>query len=220
MEHSFKHNPSYTLLSCKLAPSEKLKAEAGAMVYMTPDVSIETVFGSGILSAIARKFLGGESLFVNIFTASQSGGEIGIAPEHVGDIQHMKLAGRTIMLQSGSYLCSSPDISVTPQFGGIRSFFGGEGLFLLKVSGSGDLFFSSYGAIIPIDINGSYVVDTGHIVAFEDSLSFRVKKVGGWKSTFFSGEGLVCEFSGTGKLWIQSRVPDGFINWVTKLLPR
>jgi uncharacterized protein (TIGR00266 family) len=220
MEHMFTHNPSYTLLRCKLAAGEKLKAEAGAMVYMSPDISIETVFGSGILSAIARKFLGGESLFVNIFTASQSGGEIGIAPERVGDVQHMKMAGQTIMLQAGSYLCSSPEVTVTPKFGGLRSFFGGEGFFLLEVSGTGDLFFSSYGSIIPIAVSGSYVVDTGHIVAFENSLSYKVKKVGGWKSTFFSGEGLVCEFSGTGKLWIQSRVPDGFISWVTKLLPR
>jgi len=220
MDHIFKHNPSYTLLQCRLGPGEKLKAEAGAMVYMSPGISMETTFGSGILSAIARKFLGGESLFVNVFTAPQGGGEIGIAPSHVGDVQHMKLTGQTLMLQSGSYLCSSPEVTVTPQFGGIRSFFGGEGLFLLKVSGAGDLYYSSYGAIIPIDVNGSYKVDTGHIVAFQDSLSFKVKKVGGWKSTLLSGEGLICEFSGSGKLWIQSRVPDGFIGWVAKLLPR
>jgi uncharacterized protein (TIGR00266 family) len=220
MEHTFKHNPSYTLLQCRLGAGEKLKAESGAMVYMSPDISIETTFGSGILSAIARKFLGGESLFVNIFTAAQAGGEIGIAPSHVGDVQHMKMTGQTLMLQSGSYLCSSPEVNVAPQFGGLRSLFGGEGLFLLKVSGTGDLFYSSYGAIIPIDVNGTYIVDTGHIVAFQDSLSYKVKKVGGWKSTLLSGEGLICEFSGSGKLWIQSRVPGGFIGWVSKLLPR
>lgn len=220
MEYVFKHNPTYTLLALKLAPDEKVKAEAGAMVYMSPEISIETGFGSGFLSAVARKFFGGESLFVNIFTASHGGGEIGIAPQYVGDIQHKKMLGEAIMLQSGSYLCSSPELTVTPQFGGLRSLFGGEGLFLLKVSGNGDLFFSSYGSIIEIPVSGNYVVDTGHIVAFEDSLSFAVKKVGGWKSTFFSGEGLVCEFAGSGKLWIQSRVPNSFINWITKLLPR
>ena len=71
-----------------------------------------------------------------------------------------------------------------------------------------------------IDVNGKYTVDTGHIVAFEDTLTYKVKKVGGWKSTLLSGEGLVCEYSGTGRLWIQSRVPGGFIGWVSKLLPR
>ncbi len=220
MQHTFTHNPSYTLLKCTLGPGERLKAEAGAMVYMSPDISMETTFGSGILSAVKRKFLGGESLFMNTFTAPSGGGEIGLAPSHVGDIRHMKLSGETVMLQSGSYLCSSPEVNVEPQFGGLRSLFGGEGLFLLKVSGSGDLFYSSYGAIIPIDVSGSYLVDTGHIVAFQDSLAFRVKKVGGWKSTILSGEGLICEFNGAGKLWIQSRVPDGFIGWVKKLLPR
>lgn len=220
MKFSFKHQPSYAMLQLELNPGEKIRSEAGAMIFMSPSITMDTSFGSGILSAIARKFLGGESLFLNDFTAQEAGSTIALASDMVGDISHYPMTGRGIYLQAGSYLCSTPGVQLQTLFGGIRSFFGGEGLFLIKVSGSGDLFFTSYGAIIPIDITSGYVVDTGHIVAFEDSLTFRVKKVGGWKSTLLSGEGFVCEFSGQGRLWIQTRLPDGFIGWITKLLPR
>ncbi len=220
MNFNFTHQPSYTMLHVDMAPGEKLRAETGAMVYMSPGIAMETTFGSGILSAIARKFLGGESLFINEFTASDAHSSIAFSSAMVGDITHYPMNGKGIFLQAGSYLCSTPQVRLQTMFGGIRSFFGGEGLFLIKVDGTGDLFFSSYGAILPIDVTSSYVVDTGHIVAFEESLSFRVKKVGGWKSTLLSGEGFVCEFSGQGRLWIQTRVPDGFIGWIMKLLPR
>jgi len=96
---------------------------------------------------------------------------------------------------------------------------GGEGLFLLSATGAGDLFINAYGGIREIDLNGSFIVDTGHIVAFEDSLTFNVKKVGSWKSTLFSGEGLVCEFSGKGKLWIQTRNLSALVAWLRPMLP-
>ncbi len=219
MNFSIKHRPSYSLLHIELGAGETIRAEAGAMVYMSPGIDIETRFGSGILSAIARRFFGGESLFLNEFTSKSQGAFIGLANDMVGDVVHYPLNG-SIYLQGGAYLCSSPGIAIETKFGGIRTLFGGEGLFLLKVNGTGDLFFASYGSIVEIDVNGAYIVDTGHIVAFEEALSFTVKRVGGWKSTFLSGEGLVCEFSGKGKVWIQSRVPGGFIGWVSKLLPR
>lgn len=207
------------MLHMELGAGEKITAEAGAMVYMTPGIDMETKFGSGLLSALSKKFLGGESLFINEFTARNAGEYIGIAGPMVGDVQHYSLNG-SLYLQAGAYLCSSPGVKIETKFGGIRSFFGGEGFFLLRATGAGDLFFSSYGSIVEIDVSDRYIVDTGHIVAFEESLAFNVKKVGGWKSTLLSGEGLVCEFSGRGKVWIQSRVPGGFIGWVTKLLPR
>ena len=220
MKFTMKHQPSYTMVQLDLEAGEKLKAEAGAMIYMTPSIAMDTTFGSGILSAIARKFLGGESLFLNEFTAQETGSKLAVASGMVGDVQHYPVNGNCIYLQAGSYLCSTPGVQLQTMFGGIKAFFGGEGLFLIKVSGNGDLFFSSYGAIIPVDVTSGYVVDTGHIVAFEDSLTFRVKKVGGWKATLLSGEGFVCEFSGQGRLWLQSRLPDGFIGWIMKLLPR
>lgn len=219
MKFAFKHQPSYTLLDVTLAPGDSLKTEAGAMVFMDPGLRVETSFGSGILSAVSRKFLGGESLFINTYTAADREARLGLSSTLVGDIAHRTLSNETMFLQSGSFLASSPSITVQPQFGGIRSFFGGEGLFLLKVSGSGDLFYSSYGAILPIEVDGSYVIDTGHIVAFDSTLTFNVKKVGGWKSTLLSGEGFVCEFTGKGRVLIQTRVPENFIGWLSRYLP-
>ena len=104
-----------------------------------------------------------------------------------------------------SALASGTDVEVDSKWGGAKTFFGGEGLFMLKVSGQGPVWLSSYGAIHQVDVSGSYTVDTGHIVAFDETLTFQINKVGGMKSLFFSGEGLVCEFSGNGRLWIQTR---------------
>ncbi len=220
MEFTLKHQPSYSLVELRMRPGESIKTEAGAMVYMSPNFGIDTRFGSGLLSALASKFLGGESLFVNVYTAQEKEGLLGLATNLAGDIAHISLQDSSIILQSGAFLASSEGVDIKAKFGGIRSFFGGEGVFLLEASGTGDLFYTSYGAIVPIDVEGSYIVDTGHIVAFENSLTYSIKKASkGLFSTVASGEGLVMEFSGKGKLWIQSRVPGGFVDWVSKLLP-
>lgn len=220
MQYQISHKPSFSLLKLRLDSGQSIKSEAGVMVYMSSGMGVETKMGSGFFSALARKFFGGESFFFNTYTAPSSGGEIGLAPDLPGDIVDLDLGGKSIFVQSGSYLASDSGIQVVSKFGGIRSLLGGEGLFLLEISGIGKLFLSSYGAIVPIQVQGNYTVDTGHIVAFENSLQFKVGKAGGnWKSTLLGGEGLVANFSGNGTLWIQSRVPSSFIGWLTKLLP-
>ncbi len=218
MNHSISHQPSFSLLKIELESGETLKAEAGAMAYMTSSLQVETKFGSGILSAVARKFLGGESLFFNIFKATEKS-QLGIAPTLPGVNIYIPMSSNKLIVQAGSYLCSSETVDLKAKFGGLKSFFGGEGAFLLEVGGNGDLFLNSYGAILEIDVNGKYTLDTGHLVAFEETLNYNIKKVGSWKSTLFSGEGLVFEFEGQGKLYIQTRVPGGFISWLTGLLP-
>lgn len=218
MNHRITNQPSYSFLHVELEPGDQIKTEAGAMVYMDPDLDVDTKFGSGILSAISRKFLGGESFFFNIFSAKQKG-KLGIAPSLPGDILHMNLTGNHVIVQAGSYLASDPDIEMKSKFGGIKSLFGGEGAFLLDISGNGNLWLNAYGAIIEIDIDGEYTLDTGHLVAFESTLDYELKKVGSWKSTLLSGEGLVFKFKGQGKLYIQSRVPSGFVGWLQRLLP-
>jgi uncharacterized protein (TIGR00266 family) len=108
---------------------------------------------------------------------------------------------------------------VDTKWGGARTFFGGEGLFMMKASGTGEVICNAFGAIHPVQVAGKFIVDTGHIVAFESSLTFKVKRVGGWFSTFFSGEGLVCEFTGNGTLWMQSRNPAEFGRLLGSMLP-
>jgi len=126
-----------------------------------------------------------------------------------------------LLVQSGSYLAADTGLSLDTSFGGGRTFFGGEGLFLLELDGQGDVFLSSYGAIqeVTLDPGEEYVVDTGHVVAFEGSTDFSVNRVGGLKSTLFSGEGLVCRFTGPGRVWLQSRSQDALLSWLIPQLP-
>ena len=172
-----------------------------------------------LIVAFMRKFLGGETIFVNRFT-SPSSAEVVLAPSLSGHIIHHPLtAGRRVFVQTGSYLASSGSVDTKIRFGGLRSLFGGEGLVLLECSGDGDLWINSYGGVVPVEINGNFIVDTGHIVAFEGELDFSVKSVGGIKSFLFSGEGLVCEFRGQGTVYVQSRNLGALVSWLTPLLP-
>jgi len=158
---------------------------------------------------------------MNTFRATAPG-EITFAPPLPGDIVHFRLNGETIFVQSSSYIASSPDISVDTKWAGAKGFFAKEGLFLLKVQGTGDLFLSSYGAIHEIKLKAgeSYTIDNGHMVAFDESVNYKVRRVGGLKSTLFSGEGLVCTYTGSGRIFMQTRSEDAFLSWLIPHLPR
>jgi uncharacterized protein (TIGR00266 family) len=219
MKDSIKHKPSYALLDVELAPGESIQAEAGVMVYMSDDIQINSILGGGFFAAVLRKIFGGESMFFNVFTAKDKSVNVGFAPELAGDIIKINVGDTPVVIQKGSYLCSETTVSLKTRFGGWKSIFSSEGVFLLEAGGIGILYMSSYGAIMEVDVAGEYILDTGHMVAFEKSLDFTVTKTGGWKSTIFSGEGLTMRFHGQGKLWIQTRVPRGFISWLVRLLP-
>ncbi|WEL17428.1 AIM24 family protein [Halorhabdus sp. SVX81] len=220
MEYDIEHRPSYALLSVELDQSEAIQAEAGAMVSHTDGIVIETEATGGIVDSLKRTAFGGESFFMNTFSAERPG-HVTLAPPLPGDVIGKELADDRLLVQSGSFLAAESGIDIDTKFGGGRTFFGGEGLFLLELSGTGRTFLSSYGAIERVDLDPgeTYTVDTGHIVAFEGSTTFDVKKVGGLKSTLFSGEGLVCEFSGEGAVWLQTRSTDAFLSWLIPNLP-
>ncbi|QZP39784.1 TIGR00266 family protein [Halobaculum magnesiiphilum] len=219
MDHEVTSRPSFALLTVSLDRGEAVRAEAGAMVSHDPGVDIETNATGGFLKSL-RRAVGGESFFQNTFTATE-GGDVQFAPPLPGDIEHLELRGETVYVQSGSYLAGDANLDVDTDFGGARTFLGGEGLFLLRVAGDGPLFVSSYGAIEAIDLDDrdSFVVDTGHVVAFEETADFTVRRVGGLRSTLTSGEGLVCEFTGSGTVWLQSRSQDAFLSWLIPKLP-
>jgi uncharacterized protein (TIGR00266 family) len=164
--------------------------------------------------------LGGESFFINTFTAT-SGGEISVAPKLPGDIIHLPLAGGAMLVQSGSWIASEPSVEVDTKWGGAKTFFSGEGLFMLHCSGAGDMLVSSYGAIVERQLQPGevYTVDTGHIVAFDEGVTYAVRKVGNWKSTILGGEGLVTDFTGPGRLLLQTRSSQELIDWLTVSLP-
>jgi len=221
MDHEVLYRPSYSLLKIMLGPGETISAEAGAMVSMSSNVEMETSAKGGLFGALKRSMLGGESFFVNTFKATEAG-EVTFAPSLPGDIHALELKGQTVYAQSGAYIASSPQVEVDTKWGGAKTFFSREGLFLLKISGMGQVFLSSYGAIHEIDLEADqkYVVDTGHMVAFDEGIGYSVKRVGGLKSTLFSGEGLVCELTGPGKIMIQSRSADAFLSWLIPKIPK
>jgi uncharacterized protein (TIGR00266 family) len=162
------------------------------------------------------RFLSGESLFVNEFKAEGAPGEITIAPGAPGDIAHVFLSNQTIFLQNSAYLASSPDLQLETKWQGVtKGFFSGESFFLIKASGTGDLWFNTFGAIIELpDADSTVTIDTGHIVAFTEGLEYEVGRLGGYKSLFLSGEGFVCRFRGHGKIWMQTRKPAAFLSWL------
>ncbi len=215
MHATLEQGPAFTLARVALDQGETFKAESGAMVSMSGTVDIQTKMQGGLLASLARSVLTQESFFQNTFTAARGPGEVTFAPSLPGDIRLREMAGESLILQSGAYLASHPSIQVETKWGGAKTFFSREGLFLLRAYGTGPLLFSSYGAIVEVQVPPSgYVVDTGHLVAFEPALQWEVERVGGMKSLLFSGEGLVCRFRGAGKLWLQTRSFDSFLGEV------
>ena len=221
MQIDIRYQPSYSLAIIRLEPNESIQAEAGAMVSMTANLEIETGMKGGFLGAVTRTVLGGETLFANTFTSKGGPGEITLAPSLPGDIGTLRLANQTLYIQSGSFLAGDPGLNLDLKWGGARTFFGSEGLFLLKASGSGPIVLCSYGAIHKVTLDGRapYICDTGHVVAFTEGLEYDVRRVGGWKSTLLSGEGLVCEFRGTGDLYMQTRSTQAFLSWLIPRIP-
>ncbi len=221
MQTEIVYRPSYSLTVVKLEPNEAIRVEAGAMVSMSPGVTVETKIAGGILASLKRSMLGGESFFMNDYRAPAQGGEITLAPVLPGDMLVLDLKDETLVVQSGSYVASSEGIEIDTKWTGAQTFFAREGLIMLKASGTGTLILGSYGAIHEKDLGAGevYTVDTGHLVAFSEGMGFRVKAVGGIKSTLFSGEGLVVDLTGPGKVFMQTRSDDAFLSWLIPKLP-
>ena len=220
MHSEIKFSPSFASAEVTLSPGEACKAEAGAMLSMT-GVEIQTSTQGGLMKGLKRSVLGGESFFMNTFTAGNAGGTVTFAPALPGDIVSWQLTGQTVYLQSGAYLASATGVEVDTKFGGGKTFFSSEGLFILKCSGHGELLVSSYGAIDAKQLAAgeTYTVDTGHMVGWSEGVQYNVRKVGNWKSTFLSGEGLVVDLTGPGMIYTQTRSQDAFLSWLLPKIP-
>lgn len=221
MKVDIRYKPSYSLGFISLDGREEVRVEGGSMVSMSDGVSIETEATGGFLSSISRKMFGGESFFQNTYQAPSGGGEIAVAPPLPGDLLNLNLSG-PLMVQSGSYVASEMDVDLDTKWSGAKTFFASEGLIMLRASGRGQMLVSSYGAIHDMELKAGqrYTVDSGHLVAFTEGMDFRVRKVGGLKSTLFSGEGLVVDLTGPGRLLMQSRSTDQFLAWLIPQLPQ
>jgi uncharacterized protein (TIGR00266 family) len=208
-----KFNPTGTVAIFNLSKGETLTAEAGAFMAMTGAVNFETTTrqrkGSNILSGL-RRLLAGESFFINKFTAA-SDAQIYLGTALPGDIFVKKLNGEKLIIQGGSYVACESGIDIDVEWQGLKSLFSGESLFWVKAKGVGQVVVNTFGFLYPVQVDGEYIVDTGHIVAFEETLNFTISKASpSWFSAFFSGEGFICRFKGRGTVWCQSHSPRNF----------
>lgn len=207
--------PDYSFVTVEVPANETLKVEASAMATMDTHMRMKTKLRGGL-----GRFVTGESLFINEFTAENAPAEIGIAPAAPGDLVHLHLNGEMVYLQNSAFVACNNNIEVETKWQGLtKGFFSGESLFLIRCVGTGDLWFNTYGAVIEIDVKDDYVVDTGNIVAFTEGLDYNITKVGGYKSLFLSGEGFVCRFKGEGRVWIQTRSVGAFTSWLNPFRP-
>ncbi len=214
------YRPSYSMAIVDLAPHEEIRVEAGAMVSMTEGMKLKTRMEGGLLGSLTRSVLGGESFFLNVFQAPAQGGQINLAPTMPGDMMILEMHGESLLVQGGSFVASSLGITVDAKWGGAQTFFASEGLVMLRARGEGLLILSSYGAIHPIDLapGQRYTVDTGHLVSFSEGMGFRVRAAGGIRSTLLSGEGLVVDLTGPGRVYMQTRSEDAFLAWLSPTL--
>jgi uncharacterized protein (TIGR00266 family) len=222
MQTEILYRPSFSMTQVQLQPGEEIRVEAGSMVSMSAGVTVETKMQGGFLKSLTRSVLGGESFFVNTYKAPAEGGEINLAPALPGDMFVLELANDTMLVQSGAFVASALTVEINTSWGGSKGFFGSGNLILLKAGGSGPLMLASYGAIHEVSLAAGqkYTIDTGHIVAFSESMGFQVRRVGGMKSTLLSGEGLVVDLTGPGKLLMQTRSTDAFVSWLIPHLPK
>lgn len=221
MEIEVIYRPAYSMGVIRLAGNEKVLVEGGSMVAMSQGLTLETAATGGILKSLGRSLFGGESFFQNTYQAPAGGGTIYVAPPLPGDLSILELHNENLLVQSGAYVASEMGIKVETKWGGAKTFFSSEGLILLRASGSGKLLLSSYGAIHEVELAAgeNLTVDTGHLVAFNEQLGFKVRAIGGIKSTLFSGEGLVVDLTGPGRVLLQTRSQDSFLSWLIPQLP-
>lgn len=228
MHHELLSRPAMSVAKLTLQAGESVTCEVGAMIAMSSGFTVETTTrnrgsgGGGIMKGIKRMFAG-ENFFLNHFTANAADQTLIIGPGLLGDIMHYPMTGGNLIVQGSSWLASATGVEIDATWQGLgKALFSGEGMFWVKCSGRGDLLLNSFGAIYPIDVNGEYVVDTGHIVAFDETLQFKIGKAGkSLVGSVLGGEGLVCKFSGQGRLYCQSHNPPSFGKLLgPKLRPR
>jgi len=215
------YRPSNTAVKVSLESGESLTTESGSMIAMDSNLNVETTThkkGKGSILKSIKRIFAGESFFLNHYTANGPG-DIWLSSQLSGDMVEHKLGDQTLIVQSGSFVACENNVSMDVGWQGFKTLLSGEGLFWLKLQGPGKVILNSFGAIYKIDVEDEYTVDTGHIVAFDESLNFSISKAGSsWINSFLGGEGLVCKFKGHGSIYCQSHNPQNFGHSLTSFL--
>ena len=219
------NNGAFGSALVQLDPRDEFVSESGAMYRASSNVDIDVTTRSrssgGIMSGV-RRMISGESFFFSRYKVTDHRpGEVGLAPNLQGQVALIECDGRTRWVcAGGSYLGSSPALNIDTQFQGIRGMLSGESLSFITIEGVGPLLVNAFGTITEIDVRGALTIDTGHVVAFEESLEYSIGKAGGsWISSFLTSEGLVLDFRGHGRVYVQSHNPSEFGRTLGPLLP-
>ena len=212
MKYDIVSAPSYSLVELSLNQGESVVVEPGAMAWMDTSIKPKTEMKGGFFEGIKRRFAG-ESFFLNTYTAEGGSGAIGIAPGYSGDIIVKELNDETLYMERGAYLCHVGNIQTSATWEGFSGTFA-EGMFGLRVSGTGLLFFGSYGDVQEVDVDGSYTIDNGYAVAWEQTLDYSIGRTCRSIRSFLFGDQLICRYHGNGKLWVQTRSPRNLAAWV------
>ncbi len=215
MEKELAGNPDFGHIKFRLNAGDKVLVEAGAMSMMDSDVQVESRMMGGFVPALMRKLLAGETLMVGEYSTQGNNQRLSISPSIPGQVCHRALSGETLMFQAGAFLACTPGVTISTVFGGLKAIFSGEGMFFLQVTGNGDLYYNAYGSIVEKEVDGEFIVDTGHVVGWEPKLDWEIAGMGNLMSTIFSGEGLVLKFRGNGKVWLQTRSMGGLSSWLS-----
>jgi uncharacterized protein (TIGR00266 family) len=222
MEIVTRHTPAYGVARLTLAGGEQVRAEAGAMMAMSPGVELSAKAEGGVMKSLKRAALGGESFFIATYSAPAQGGFVDVAPRLPGDMtSYTSTSAQPLFISKGSWIASEPSVEINTQWGGFKNMFGSEGGFILRAEGNGQIVFACYGALEVWNLEaGQHItVDTGHMVAYEASVVMSLRRAtGGMVQSFKSGEGLVFDFEGPGKVWTQTRNPNELLGWVSAAL--
>ncbi len=215
---------AFPMVRVYLAAGESVKAESGAMVAASPTIEVESKMEGGFLGALSRKLLTGEKFFFQTLRATRGAGEALLAPTVPGDIVVVELDGvNEYLVQKDGFLAGAQDVRIESQMQSLsRGLLGGEGFFILRIGGTGQLILNSFGAIHKVELrpDDEYIVDNSHLVAWTATTSYSIEKAAaGWIASFTSGEGFVCRFRGPGVVYIQSRNPSGFGAWIRQFIP-
>ncbi len=219
MKTTIEGAPSFAYLHVDLDPGESVVAESDAMSSMAADLAMQAKLNGGFFSGLAKKFLAGESLFINTFTNTTTGPRrVTLVQTTPGNMREVQLNNETLCLQPGAYIASTPGLKLGVKWAGLVSGFELEGLFRLTVTGTGTLWYGAYGELLERQVEGEYLVDTGHLVAYEPQMKLKLQLAGGIFSSFFGGEGFVTRIEGRGKIVIQTRSLPGLANWLNPRL--
>lgn len=215
MKFSIDGGKSFSYIRVTLAPGERIITESDAMSSMDSGIDLKSQMRGGFIKAILRMVLGKESFFMSSFKNTTKKEKNIILTQPVpGEITEVQLDGESLCIQPGAYIASTEDIEFRMEWAGFASMLGGEGLFRIRLTGKGTVFYGSYGAVIEKEVDGEFVVDTGHLLSYPPGMKLKIQFSGGIFSSFFGGEGLVLKLIGKGTIKIQTRSLGGLAGWL------